>query len=53
MRTRLRAYARFESLVAALRQGFLRLIFGKNWACARYQRRRVPLAGPRPGARLN
>jgi hypothetical protein len=46
------ASGRLERLAVALRCGFLRLIYGKGWACADYQRRHAPLAGPRPGARL-
>jgi len=53
MRTILRANARLERLADAVRCGFLRLIYGKSWACADYQRRHTPLAGPRPGARLD
>lgn len=53
MRNMLRANARFERLAARLRQGLLRLIYGKGWACADYQRRHARLAGPRPGARLH
>lgn len=48
-----RATTRFERLAGAVRAGVLRLIYGKGWACARYQRHHVPLAGPRPGARLD
>lgn len=53
MRKSLRAYARLERFVEALRCGVLRVIYGKGWACAYYQRRHTPLAGPRPGARLD
>lgn len=53
MRTNMRANARLERFADALRCGFLRLIYGKGWACADYQRRHARLAGPRPGARLD
>lgn len=52
MRTSSRAKARLGRLAGAIRHGLFRLIYGKRWACARYERRHVPLAGPRPGARL-
>ena len=44
---------RFANLFCALRRSVMRVIFGKNWACTRYQRRKAPLAGPRPGALLH
>jgi hypothetical protein len=47
------ANERFVSLVCTLRSSVMKAIFGKSWACARYQRRHAPLAGPRPGARLD
>lgn len=53
MSTALRASARLERFAEAVRCGILRLIHGKGWACADYQRRHTPLAGPRPGARLD
>ncbi len=53
MRKHLRATARFERLTEAIRCSILRLVYGKGWACADYQRRHTPLAGPRPGARLD
>jgi hypothetical protein len=53
MRTHMRATARFERLADVVRCGILRLIYGKGWACADYQRRHARLAGPRPGARLD
>jgi hypothetical protein len=53
MRTPSRASTRLERFTDAVRCGFLRLIYGKGWACAKYQRHHVPLAGPRPGARLD
>lgn len=53
MRTSSRARARFARLANAVRCGVLRLVYGKGWASADYQRRHVPLAGPRPGARLD
>ncbi|MDQ8697169.1 hypothetical protein [Hyphomicrobium sp. LHD-15] len=53
MQTSMRAASRLEGLAGYVRNGLLRLIFGKSWACARYQRRHAPLAGPRPGARLD
>ncbi|WP_295559904.1 hypothetical protein [uncultured Hyphomicrobium sp.] len=53
MSTASRASARLERFAEAVRCGILRLIHGKGWACADYQRRHTPLAGPRPGARLD
>lgn len=48
-----RASGRLERLAEAVRCGMMRLIYGKGWACADYQRRHARLAGPRPGARLD
>lgn len=53
MRTHMRANARLERFADVIRCSILRLIYGKGWACADYQRRHTPLAGPRPGARLD
>ena len=53
MRTHMGANTRLERLAEKVRCGFLRLIYGKRWACEDYQRRHAPLAGPRPGARLD
>lgn len=53
MHTRSRASARLERFAETVRCGLLRLIYGKSWACADYQRRHARLAGPRPGARLD
>jgi hypothetical protein len=53
MSTRMRASVRLERFADTLRCSLLRLIYGKGWACADYQRRHAPLAGPRPGARLD
>ncbi len=53
MSTASRASARLERFADAVRCGFLRLIYGKGWACADYKRRHAPLAGPRPDARLH
>jgi hypothetical protein len=53
MRTLLRGFARLERLAEQVRCGVLRLVYGKGWACADYQRRHARLAGPRPGARLD
>lgn len=47
-----RTNMRLDGLTEALRNGLLRILFGKGKACARYQRRHARLAGPRPGARL-
>jgi len=52
MITPLRANTRLERFADNIRCSILRLIYGKRWACADYQRRHRPLAGPRPGARL-
>lgn len=48
-----RATTRIGRLAETLRCAILRLIYGKGWACADYQRRHTQLAGPRPGARLH
>ena len=53
MQNDLSANERFANFVCTLRSSVMRAIFGKSWACARYQRRHAPLAGPRPGARLD
>ena len=53
MQNVLSANERFVNLVCTLRSSVMKAIFGKSWACACYQRRHAPLAGPRPGARLD
>lgn len=53
MRTLSRVLARLERIAEQARCGVLRLVYGKSWACADYQRRHARLAGPRPGARLD
>lgn len=53
MQNAISANERFVNLVCTLRTSVMKAIFGKSWACARYQRRHEPLAGPRPGARLD